>query len=257
MTDHLPGLVTSLAAPCAQLGSSQTPHWIQIVQAAGGIATTIGVLTALYVVVFRDPREASQEHKHHLEQMAAIQRAKTEHFVAQARKLVPSCVRTPLLGDTWWAVRIENASTKVTTILDVDVTAIDANGLEVPGGCRPTTNTMLADHAFDRSVRAALSDSLESALERPVTDAIKQAIRDAVAVHFVNRWPHTMPPTQHAVMSYTTTDPKYKLRVTIEYEDETGFQWRRSDTGQPVRVDEVGEVNPVLANVSWSRWDSL
>jgi hypothetical protein len=102
-------------------------------------------------------------------------------------------------------VRIENASTKVTTILDVGVTAIDADGVEIPGGCLPVTNAVMADHAYDHSVRNALSASLEFALERPVTDAVKQAIRDAVAVHFVNRWPHTLPPTQHAVMSYTTT----------------------------------------------------
>jgi hypothetical protein len=153
-------------------------------------------------------------------------------------------------------VRIENASTKVTTILDVGVTAIDANGVEVPGGCLPVTNAVMADHAYDHSVRNALSASLESALERPVTDAVKQAIRDAVAVHFVNRWPHTLPPTQHAVMSYTTTDPQYRLRVTIDYEDETGFQWRRCDAGQPRRIDDV-DIDLALTNTSLSPWNSL
>ena len=97
---------------------------------------------------------------------------------------------------------------------------------------------MLADHAFDRSVRAALSESFEFALDRPLTGAVKQAISDAVAVHFVNRWPRTLPPNQHAVMCYTTTDPNYKLRITIDYEDEVGFQWRRTDTGQPTRMNE-------------------
>jgi hypothetical protein len=40
-----------------------TPLWLQIIQAAGGIATTIGVLIALYIALIRDPREASAEHK--------------------------------------------------------------------------------------------------------------------------------------------------------------------------------------------------
>jgi hypothetical protein len=63
-------------------------------------------------------------------------------------------------------------------------------------------------------------------------------------VHFVNGWPRTIAPNHHAVMCYTTTDPSYKLRVTIDYEDEAGFQWRRTDTGQPRRTDERG-VGPV------------
>jgi hypothetical protein len=45
-------------------------------------------------------------------------------------------------------------------------------------------------------------------------------------------------------MCYTTTDPSYKLRVTIDYEDEVGFQWRRTDAGQPRRTNEV-DIDPV------------
>jgi hypothetical protein len=36
-------------------------------------------------------------------------------------------------------------------------------------------------------------------------------------------------------MAYTTSEPDYTLRVTIEYEDETGYQWRRTNTSQPKR----------------------
>lgn len=99
---------------------------------------------------------------------------------------------------------------------------------------------MPVDPAADRSIRAALSESLESALDRPITRAIKQAIRDAVAVHLVDEWPRHLPPNQHAVMCYSTTDPSFKLRVTIDYEDEAGFQWRRTDARQPRRTDEAG-----------------
>jgi hypothetical protein len=165
--------------------------------------------------------------------MAALWHARAERFGAQARKLVPSCIRTPMLGDVWWAVRIDNASNKVTTVLRVEVTAIDNNGAEVPDGC------LQVDQAFDKSIRAALSESLDTALDRHLNAAIKQAIRDAVAVHFVNGWPRTIAPNHHAVMCYTTTDPRHKLRVTIDYEDEAGFQWRRTDTSQPRRTDEV------------------
>ena len=246
---------TRMTAQLTPQVPSQSPLWLQLIQATAAVATTVGVLIALYIVVIRDPREASEEHRHHEAQIDAIQRAKRERFGAQARKLVPSCARTPILGDTWWAVRIDNVSNKVTTILGVDVTAIDTNGVEVPDGCRKVTSATLADHAFDRSVRAALSESLESALDRPVTGAVKQAIRDAVAVHLVNRWPRTLPPNHHAVMSYTTTDPSYKLRITIDYEDEVGFQWRRTDSTQPRRTDEAGGINPAGTKEPLWIWD--
>ena len=222
------------------------PLWLQVIQAAGGIATTIGVLIALYIALIRDPREASAEHQHHVEQMEAFRRAKTERFGAQARKLVPSCVRTPMLGESWWAVRLDNASNKVTTILEVAVKAIDTNGFEVADGC------FQVDQAFDRSIRSALSESLETALDRHLNGAIQQAIRDAVAVHFVNGWPRSLAPNHHAVMCYTTTDPSYRLRVTIDYEDEVGFQWRRTDAGPPRRTD-ARALDPVAEKESSSQ----
>ena len=43
-------------------GASQITLRLQEVQAIGAVATTIGVLTALYIAVIRDPRKASQEH---------------------------------------------------------------------------------------------------------------------------------------------------------------------------------------------------
>ena len=41
-------------------------------------------------------------------------------------------------------------------------------------------------------------------------------------------------------MAYTTTDPNYDLRITIDYEDQDGYQWRRTDTSQPTRTDQKG-----------------
>jgi hypothetical protein len=122
----------------------------------------------------------------------------------------------------------------LTILLDVDVTAIDANGFEVGHGCTQANDTLPVDEAFDRSIRSALSESLRHRLEQ----TFKQAIRDALTGHVVKEWPRTLPPNQHAVMAYTTTDPNYRLRITIEYEDEAGYQWRRTDTSQPKRMDE-------------------
>jgi hypothetical protein len=234
------GALTSaarLTAECVPQAVSQSPTWLQMIQATGSVATAVGVLIALYIAVIRDPREASAEHKHQVARMETLHHAITQRFGAQARKLVPSCARTPMLGDSWWAVRIDNASSRVTTLLDVTVVAVDEEGMEVPKGCQRALTTLQVDPTVDRSIRSALSDSLESVLDRPITSAIRQAIRDAVAVHFVNEWPRSLSPNNHAVMCYTTADPSYRLRVTIDYEDEAGFQWRRTGAGDPRQME--------------------
>jgi hypothetical protein len=125
MTIHALPSVGRISAECATQAVNSSPSWLQVIQATGSIATAVGVLIALYIAVIRDPREASAEHEHRVARMEALHRATTQRFGAQARKLVPSCARTPMLGESWWAVRIDNASTRVTTLLDVNVVAID------------------------------------------------------------------------------------------------------------------------------------
>jgi hypothetical protein len=223
--------------------------WLQEIQAIGALATTIGVLTALYIAVIRDPRKASQEHLHHLERMNALHRVHVDRIEAQARKVVPSRGRIPMFGDLWWTVRIDNASNTMTMILAVNVKAINTNGVEVVGGCRPADRNVPFDQAFDRAARAVQFESLRDEPHKrgdrhqPGSDLVpvlKQAIRDTLAGHLVKRWPRMLSPNQYAVMAYTTTDPSYELRITIDYEDEDGYQWRRTDTTQPTRTNQTG-----------------
>ncbi|HEX7823654.1 MAG TPA: hypothetical protein VF477_02005 [Mycobacterium sp.] len=250
MTRH----TLSVADPCGPLASSQAPHWLQLVQAIGAVATTIGVLTALYVVIVREPREASQLHQNHVAQLNELRRAKTDRAAAQARKLLPSTVRTPIFGDLWWTVRIDNTSHSPVTILAVDVTAVDADGRDIPGGCRRTNNAMPADAVIDRSIRAVLSSHPDS----EVIPTLGQAIRDGMAGHFVDEWPPKLQPYQHALMTYVVNDPDHELRVTVDYEDEAGYQWRRSDTGKPRRTDEVALISiPETADQPWLPWEAL
>jgi hypothetical protein len=101
--------------------TSQLPLWLQEIQATAAIATTIGVLIALYVAVIRDPRQAAEDRRHHMAQMEALHRAAQKRAAAQARKVVPSCIRTPMLGESRWFVRIENAGKSLSTIVAVDV----------------------------------------------------------------------------------------------------------------------------------------
>ena len=141
-----------------------------------------------------------------------------------------------MLGDSSWTVRIDNASNSVTTIVAVDVTALDNNGFEVPCGCNQANDRLPVDQVFDRSIRAALLDMSQGGFEHQLVPTFKQAIRDTMVGHFVKEWPRTLAPNQHAVMAYTTADPNYKLRIAIEYEDEAGYQWRRTDINQPRRT---------------------
>jgi hypothetical protein len=233
--------------------ANQLPLWLPETQAIAALATTIGVLIALYVGVIREPRKAAEERRRHKAQIDALRRVRGKRVAAQARKIVPFCVRTPMFGDSWWTVRIDNTSNAATTILAVQVEAIDANGIEVPDGCKQANNTMPVDHAFDRSVLAALSGSSVGGFEQSSFDEmtfagawqqrssrlppeLKQVLRDALVGHFATGWQRTLPPNQHTVMAYTTTKPDYTLRVTIEYEDETGYQWRRINSSQPKRI---------------------
>jgi hypothetical protein len=110
----------------------QPPVWLQVTQAVAAVATTFGVLIALYIAAIREPRKAADDRRHHVAQLNALHRAERERIAAQARKVLPACVRSPMFGETSWTVRIDNASSAVTTILAVDVAAVDADGLDVP-----------------------------------------------------------------------------------------------------------------------------
>lgn len=236
MTDDALVFVGRITAQDVSIAVGQPPLWLLVIQAVAAIATTIGVLIALYVAAIREPRKASEERRHHIAQMNALHRAEKERVAAQARKVLPSCVRTPMFGDSSWTVRIDNASNAVTTIVAVDVTALDNNGFEVPCGCNQANDRLPVDQVFDRSIRAALLDMSQGGFEHQLVPTFKQAIRDTMVGHFVKEWPRTLAPNQHAVMAYTTADPNYKLRIAIEYEDEAGYQWRRTDINQPRRT---------------------
>jgi hypothetical protein len=233
-------LVGRITAQGTSNAGDRLALWLQGTQAIAAVATTLGVLIALYVAVVREPRKVAEQRRRHKAQTDALRRAAGKRVAAQARKVVPSCIRAPMFGDSWWTVRIDNTSSAVTTILAIDVAAIDANGIQVPDGCTQASNTMPVDEAFDRSIRAALSGggSQTSQLSTRLPPALKQALRNALVGHLATEWQRTLPPNHHTMMAYTTTKPEYTLRVTIDYEDEAGFQWRRTDIGPPKRVDK-------------------
>jgi hypothetical protein len=104
------------------------PAWLQIAgayaTAFSAVFTALGVLTALYVAVWREPRKARQDRtdrddqaaedrRHYEDQMAALQRAEDDRIAAQARRIVPEVSSADRFGQNIWLAHIENASTGV------------------------------------------------------------------------------------------------------------------------------------------------
>ena len=78
-----------------RISANQAPVWLQEVQAVAGIATTIGVLIALYIAAIREPRKDAAVRRHHAAQIDALRRAEQARIAAQARKVLPRASEHP------------------------------------------------------------------------------------------------------------------------------------------------------------------
>lgn len=252
---------------------SQVPVWLEIVTS---VSTTVGVLTALYVAVWREPRKARADRMERAEQtaedrrrynaeMAALQRAEDDRIAAQARKVVPAVYRADLFGENIWTVRINNTSSGIVSNLAVRVVAVDQDGAEVPNGCAQANNQISVGKSMERIVSEALGGALSGAMRsNPMMGMFGQAgmstgqinsliaqrlgpevserMREGMLGQLVSEWTATLTPGQFAVMAFKTAHSSYSLRVAIEYEDEAGYRWRRTDSSQPQRVHDDSPV---------------
>jgi hypothetical protein len=249
------------------------PDWLQISAATAATLGALGVLAALATFWWQwrkagDDRAQRDEHfaedrRRYDAQMAALQRAEDDRIIAQARKIVPAVFPADLFGENMWTVKVSNTSTGVVTNLDVSVTAIDANGNEIPNGCRQANDQVKIGDGFRRLISDALSGSVTGALAaspaslfggragglnadqlRSVIDGrlgagVSERFRDAMLGQLAREWMPTLTPGQFAVMAFKTVDRNARLRVVLEFEDEAGYRWRRPDDGQPVRIEET------------------
>jgi hypothetical protein len=248
---------------------NQVPLWLQITTS---VATTVGVLIALYVAVWREPRRAridreqravqlAEDRRRYEAQMAALQRAEDDRIIAQARKIVPAIFPAELFGENMWTVKVSNTSTGVVTNVDVSVTAVDANGNEIPGGCRQANDQVMIGDAFRRLISDALAgaatgalgasplgvfgsragrmnaDQLRGIIDQRLGPGVSERFRDAMLGQLAHEWMSTLTPGQFAVMAIQTTGRNVRLRVVVEFEDEAGYRWRRPDDGQPIRIN--------------------
>lgn len=249
---------------------NSVPVWLQIAGAAGtalgAIFTALGVLGALWAAFYWEPKKAREDRRRYADQMDTLQRAENDRIAAQARKVVATVFPADMLGEHLWTVKVSNSSNGVITNLNVSVTAVDAEGNEVPGGCHQANREIDIGGAFQRMVSQALSGSVSGALQTQMRNLgpfgqmggfpqagvgpnqvgdmiagslgpeVSARVHEALLGQLVSEWMATLTPEQFAVMAFRTTKSGLRLRVELEYEDEAGYRWRRPDNGQPTRV---------------------
>ncbi|MCV7355938.1 hypothetical protein [Mycolicibacterium fluoranthenivorans] len=141
------------------------PAWLQITTS---ISTTVGVLIALYVAVWREPRkarrerddrdaQATEDRDRYNDQMAALQRAEDDRIAAQARKIVPEIASGDRFGENIWLAHIQNASTGVINDLRVVVIAYDDQDVEVTDGVQKATGQLDISGAMEKIISDAVS----------------------------------------------------------------------------------------------------
>ena len=86
MNNHALEFVGHINALGPQIAANQTPMWLQEVQALAGIATTMGVLIALYIAAIREPRKDAAERRHHAAQIDALRRAAPNRLVSRLKR---------------------------------------------------------------------------------------------------------------------------------------------------------------------------
>ncbi|WP_373140312.1 hypothetical protein [Mycobacterium marinum] len=194
------------------------PDWLQIAQAGGAtvgvVFTTIGVLTALYVAVWREPRKASEERANRAEQaaaererhdaqIAALRQAEDERLAAQARRIVPAIFRGNIVSNTLWNIRIDNIGADVISELKIDIIIRDGNGNLVPHGYRLANRETLAEIVatilvpeftkvmelmaarFDQCI-AHMKNTLQSVEEHLQTPEEAEAFMSTLSAQFAN-----------------------------------------------------------------------
>jgi hypothetical protein len=252
---------------------SPVPDWLQIAAATATTLGALGVLAALATFWWqwrkaRDERtqrdeQFAEDRRRYEAQMAALQRAEDDRIIAQARKIVPAIFPADLFGENMWTVRVSNTSNGVVTNLDVSVIAVDANGNEIPNGCRQANDQVVIGDAFRRLISDALTgavtgataasgatlfgraggaarmnaDQLRAVIDQRLGQGASERFRDAMLGQLAREWMPTLTPGQFTMMAFRTTDRSLRLRVVVEFEDEAGYRWRRPDDGQPVRID--------------------
>ncbi|TWS20212.1 hypothetical protein FK529_08845 [Tsukamurella asaccharolytica] len=266
----------------------QVPVELLITQS---VATTIGVLIALAVAVLtyvkmrqdrkRDDERAREDRDRYETQLATLQRAERDRIEAQARRIVPTVFPAEMFGPNVWTVRVVNSSSAPITELGVQVVAFDADGKEVENGLTKSSAVGL-DQAIERMVRPIIRSAMNAGmgsiqmsgpgLSGPIAAAMgaradqaanaaapqmSARVREAVTGSMVSVWPRTLIPEQPAIMTFEAAAGVVDLGVLIQFTDEAGYRWMRTDETMPQQIHddtppaENGSDEPSVAARRW------
>ncbi|WP_454166006.1 hypothetical protein [Gordonia iterans] len=234
--------------------------FVQGAASVAAIATTIGVIVAL-VVAFRNAKKDRDDRR--------------ELRAAQARKVIPAATRSDILGPRMWVLAVLNRSEAMVRHLRVEIVGYDADGQVAENAAELANDKVDLSQAFSRAVPgfsglmdmisnpfAAMDPSrfldpeqlaaLQSrgpipthmfAAQQPRNP--KAELQQAIGATFTAEWPTTLTPTREVSMAVQAVEAVRKLSVTITFEDEAGYQWRRTDDGMPELV---------RSGSKWPRW---
>jgi hypothetical protein len=170
---------------------------------------------------------------------------------ASARQVTIYRTPMPLLGPQIWAVTVANHSTSLALGLTVHVDAVDSDDNRLPDGATRSKQD-LAD------VFAKLRAGRWPDEQRPLmnSDAAPPARgssfltngMDVLAAHTALDFPRWLRPNQHASALHTVA-PNASFRVRVQFEDEAGEVWSRTNDAEPKRISP----SSVLRHVSTER----
>ncbi|SPM31560.1 hypothetical protein MTAB308_5079, partial [Mycobacterium terramassiliense] len=166
--------------------------------------------------------------------------ALTECFERAASARQVAIYRTPvaLLGPQTWAVTVVNHGTSLAVDLQVSVKAVDSEGNDLSTGVR-RSNQAIAD-VFAKLRSGRWPDEHHPLIDpagvlRTRRPAFLISRMDLLAAHSALDFPRWLRPNQHASALYSL-EPNASLCVCIQFEDEAGEVWSKTNDAEPERV---------------------
>jgi hypothetical protein len=164
----------------------------------------------------------------------------TQQYEREASARQVKAYRTPvtLLGPQVWAVTVMNHSTSLAVGLKVLVDAVDSDGNDLPDGAERSQQPIT--EVFSRLRTDPWPDAHRPSIDPTrATPAGPQVFPntpvDVVAAHTAVSFPRWLRPNQRASALYAVK-PHATLRVRIQFEDEAGEVWSRTNEAEPERV---------------------
>jgi len=169
--------------------------------------------------------------------------ALTECFERAASARQVAIYRTPvaLLGPQTWAVTVVNHGISLAVDLRVSVKAVDSEGNDLPNGV--TRSTQAIADVFAKLRSGPWPDEHHPLIDpagvlptrRPVFLISRM---DLLAAHSALDFPRWLRPNQHASALYSL-EPNASLCVCIQFEDEAGEVWSKTNDAEPERVSST------------------